>query len=100
MTKKISAAEAKAKFSALVAEVADGGQHVVIERRGKALAALVSISDLDYLEQGRMLSSNPRGVLSIVGAWKDIPEKDLDKWISDIYDDRQRDTGRAVSLEA
>jgi prevent-host-death family protein len=100
MTKKISTAEAKAKFSALVAEVADGGQHVVIERRGKDMAALVSISDLDYLEQGRMLSSNPRGALSLVGAWKDLPENDLDKLISDIYNDRQRDTGRSVSLEA
>jgi prevent-host-death family protein len=65
--KKVSAAEAKAKLSALVAEVAFGGQYVVIERRGKPLAALVNMSDVARLEQGRATSSQPRGTLALVG---------------------------------
>jgi prevent-host-death family protein len=100
MTRKVSAAEAKAKLSALVAEVAFGGQHVVIERRGKPLAALVSISDLEYVEQGHVLSPHPGGALSIVGAWKDVPEEEFDKFIYEIYSDRQKDTGRSICLEA
>ena len=100
MKKKVSAAEAKAKLSALVAEVAFGGQHVVIERRGKPLAAMVSISELEYLEQGLATSSHPRGALALVGAWKDVPEDELDALIKEIYRTRDKDKGRPVSLEA
>lgn len=98
MVRKVSAAEAKAKLSALVGEVAFGGHTIVIERRGKSMAAMVSIDDLKYVEQGRARSANPRGALSLVGAWKDVPEEDMDKLISDIYEARERDTGRPVLL--
>ncbi len=99
MAKRISAAEAKAHFSALVAQVAYGGEHYVIERRGKPLAALVSVDDLERLEQ-LGAPSRPRGALALVGAWREVEEQDLDALIADIYDQRTRDTGRAVSLEA
>ncbi|MBI2965910.1 MAG: type II toxin-antitoxin system Phd/YefM family antitoxin [Chloroflexi bacterium] len=100
VVRKVSAAEAKAHLSALVAEVAYGGQHVVIERRGKAIAALVSIEDLDRLEHERARSARPQGALALVGAWRDIPDRKLDALLSDIYAARQRDTGRPVNLEA
>lgn len=99
MTKRISAAQAKAHFSALVAEVAYGRQKYVIERRGKPLAALVSLDDLHRLEQLGP-PSRPGGALALVGAWREVEERDLDTLISDIYAQRARDTGRAVSLEA
>jgi prevent-host-death family protein len=98
--KKVSAAEAKAKLSALVAEVAFGGQWVVIERRGKPLAALVSMSDLARLEQGRATSSQPRGALALVGAWRDVPEEEINALISAIYATREQDLGRPVKVEA
>jgi prevent-host-death family protein len=99
MVRKVSSAEAKAKLSALVAEVAFGRQHIVIERRGKALAAIVSIDDLHCLEGGRPTSAHPMGALSLVGAWKDVPEEDLDRVIFEIYQSREKDTGRRVNLE-
>lgn len=99
MAKKVRAAEAKAKLSALMAEVAFGGQHIVIERRGKPLAAMVSIGELEQLEQGHATSPHPRGALSLVGAWKDVPEKELDTLVADIYRAREKDTGRPVLLE-
>ncbi len=99
MTKKVSAAEAKSKLSALVAEVAFGGQHVVIERRGKPLAALVTIDELESLEQVRALSPHPRGALALVGLWKDVPDEELDRLLSDVYKAREQDTGRPVHLE-
>lgn len=99
MTKRISAAQAKARFSALVAEVAYGGEHYVIERRGKPLAALVTLDDLQRLEQLGP-PSRPRGALALVGAWREVEEQDLEALIADIYAQRARDTGRAVSLEA
>ncbi len=99
MAKRISAAQAKAHFSALVAQVAYGGEHYVIERRGKPLAALVSVDDLQRLE-ALASSARPQGALALVGAWREVEERDLDALIADIYAQRARDTGRAVSLEA
>jgi prevent-host-death family protein len=99
MIKKVSAAEAKANLSALVAEVAFGGQHIIIERRGKPLAALVTVSELKSLEEGHSISPNPRGALSLTGTWRDVPEKELDALVADIYKGRENDTGRPVSLE-
>lgn len=100
MVKKVSAAEAKAKLSALVAEVAFGDQHIIIERRGKPLAALVNISDLEQLEHGHAASARPRGALTLVGAWKDVPEEGIDMLLADIYGAREKDIGRPVRLEA
>ena len=99
MTRRVSAAEAKARLSSLVAEAAVGGQYVVIERRGKPLATLVGIGDLERLEQGRATSSKPRGALSLVGAWKEVPEKRLDALVSQIYEAREKAEGRPVSLD-
>jgi prevent-host-death family protein len=99
VAKRISAAQAKAHFSALVAQVAYGGEHYVIERRGKPLAALVSVDDLQRLE-ALASPARPQGALALVGAWREVEEGDLDALIADIYAQRARDTGRAVSLEA
>ncbi|MDM8000487.1 MAG: type II toxin-antitoxin system Phd/YefM family antitoxin [Dehalococcoidia bacterium] len=57
MVRKTSAAQARIQFSALVTEAAQSGKRVLIERRGKPLAALVSTSDLEWLEGGRTTSS-------------------------------------------
>ncbi len=48
MSKRIKAAEAKAHFSALIAEVAFGSARYVIERRGKPMAALVHVEELRW----------------------------------------------------
>lgn len=100
MAKRVSAAEAKANLSALVAEVAFGGQHVVIERRGKALAALVSMRELEHLEEERAASARPLGALALVGAWRDVADEALESLLVEIYEARERDTGRPVNLEA
>ena len=41
MTKRVTATHAKARLSELAAEVAHGGEQVIIERRGRPWAALV-----------------------------------------------------------
>ncbi len=99
MTKRISAALAKAHLSDLVAQVAYGGEHYVIERRGKPLAALVSVDDLERLERGQPAPARPQGALAILGAWQEVDDQDLDALITEIYSERARDTGRTVSLE-
>ena len=100
MTKRVSAAQAKAHLSDLMAKVAYGGEQYVIERRGKPLAALVSVDDLERLDQGRATSARPRGALAIVGAWQEVDDRDLDALLADIYSARAKDTGRPVTLDA
>jgi prevent-host-death family protein len=100
MVKRVSAAQAKAHFAALVADVAFGGQCVIIERRGKPLAALVSLADLGRLEQEHATSARPIGSLALIGAWRDVPDEELDALLLDIYAARERDKGRPVHLES
>jgi prevent-host-death family protein len=42
--------EARRNFSELVTRVAYGGSRVVVERRGRSLAALISVQDLEKLQ--------------------------------------------------
>ena len=99
MAKRIGATQAKAQFSSLLSEVAYGGQHIIIERRGKAFAALVSIEDLEQIEQYRANSAKPQGALALVGAWSDMGDTELDAIIDEIYAQREKDMGRPVKLE-
>ncbi|MDP2953838.1 MAG: type II toxin-antitoxin system Phd/YefM family antitoxin [Chloroflexota bacterium] len=100
MVKKVSAAQAKAQLSALMAEVAHGGKHVIIERRGKPMAALVSVTDLERLEQGQATSARPLGALALVGAWREVEDQEWDALIADLYARREQDAGRPVEIEA
>ncbi len=99
MASKISAAEAKAHLSDLIARVAYGGEHYIIERRGKPMAGLVSVQELNRLEEQPPAPKGDGDFLSLVGAWGDIPDEELDALIAHIYAERDRDTGRSVELE-
>lgn len=99
MAKCVNAAKAKAQLSALVAGVAYGGERYIIERRGKPLAALVSLADLKRLEQKEIDTVRPLGALAFVGAWGELEDQEIDKMVADIYAARERDTGRPVDLE-
>lgn len=99
MHRRVSAAQAKAQLSALSAEVAYGGQRVVIERRGRPLAALVSMADLELLGQDRAASARPCGALALAGAWREVDDEDMDSLMADIYAERDNDSGRLVELE-
>ena len=68
MAKRVSEVQAKKHLSTLSEEVALAGQRVVIERHGKPSVAMVSIADLEILEQGRATSAQPRGALALAGA--------------------------------
>ena len=99
MVNRVSAAQAKAQLSALVAEVAYAGQHVIIERRAKPLTVLVSVEDLERLEQDRAASLRPQGALALVGAWPDVKDRDLEGAIQEIYSQREKDLGHLVELD-
>src|SRR5437868_1858984 len=94
VTRRVSAAEAKAHLSALVSEVAHARHHIIIERHGEPVAALVGMDDLLRLEGE--IASVPHGALALVGAWRDLEDEDVDAMIADIYRARLDDVSRAV----
>ncbi|MBI4492317.1 MAG: type II toxin-antitoxin system Phd/YefM family antitoxin [Chloroflexi bacterium] len=99
MARRVSAAEAKAQLPALMASVAYGSERVLIERRGKPLAALVSVDDLERLEREQAVSARPRGALALVGLWRDVGDEQIDALVAHIYAEREKDTGRPVELD-
>jgi prevent-host-death family protein len=105
MTKRVSSAQAKAQFSALVAQVADGGEHVIIERRGKPLAALVSVDELQRLEivAGRGAADNdtpPPSLPPWIGAWGDLlTDEEIDTFIADVAEARGRPLAASASVD-
>ena len=98
MNTKVSTAQAKAELSALITDAANG-RRVVIERRGRPLAALVGMEDLELIERETPASSHPQGALVLIGAWGELDDDELDALVSDIYAQRLKDTGRRVDME-
>ena len=69
-TIRIAAAEAKKHLPDYLARSAHGECRVVVTRRGRPLAAIVSLDDLQELEQ----HDQRVGLESVVGKWKGFDE--------------------------
>jgi prevent-host-death family protein len=92
MAKRVNAAQAKARLSALMAAVAYGGERYIIERRGKPLAALVSVAELEQLEQEAPGTRRPTGFLAMAGAWRGLmDDAEIDEMVAHVYAERERD---------
>ena len=98
MDARVGTAQAKAVLSALIASAANG-QRVVIERRGKPLAALVGMADLEIVKREAPASPHPQGALVLVGAWSEVADEKVDSLIDEIYGHRRKNMGRSVALE-
>jgi prevent-host-death family protein len=98
MATRVTLAEAKAKFSAVVDEVRRTSRRYVIERHGRPAAAVVSVEDLAKLES-EPLGPAPAGALALVGAWSDVEDEAIDAFLDEVYRSRAEDTGRSVDLE-
>jgi prevent-host-death family protein len=87
--------QAKAKLSELLARVAYADERYVIERRGKPLAAIVSIEDFERLDgKPSETGEEPRGALALVGLWADImTDEEIDEMVAHIYAEREKDVG-------
>ena len=98
MATKVTLAEAKAKFSAVVDEVRRTSRRYVIERHGRPAAAVVSVDDLAKLE-AEPLGPSPAGALALVGAWSDVEDEAIDAFLDEVLRSRVEDTGRPMDLE-
>jgi prevent-host-death family protein len=99
----------KARLSEFIGRVAYGRERLLVLRRGKPVAALVSVEDLRRLEAldsaATAAASSPgdaaRGpavhpIMRAFGGWAD--RDDLDELLAEIYADRLAATDREVEL--
>src|SRR5262249_12978466 len=101
MTKSFSTADIKARLSEMIGKVIYGHERLVVLRRGKPVAAIVSLQDLRRLEALDAAASEKPDVHRIMrafGGWAD--RDDLDARKSEYYDDRSPAPGREGELSA
>jgi prevent-host-death family protein len=99
MAKSFSTADIKARLSEMIGKVIYGHERLVVLRRGKPVAALVSLQDLQRLEALDAASSEKpefHPIMHAFGGWAD--REDLDALISEIYEDRTATLGREIEL--
>lgn len=92
MATSLGTAEIKARLSEIVNRVTFGRERVIVLRRGKPVAALVSVNDLRRLEA---LNSTGTGrenkdahpIMRAFGGWAD--RTDVDELLTEIYADRE-----------
>ncbi|MBI5026641.1 MAG: type II toxin-antitoxin system Phd/YefM family antitoxin [Nitrospirae bacterium] len=93
MTKVVSVAEAKKRFSELMGQVLYQKERFIIERKGKPTVALVSIEDLKRL---KIKEGKKKGLLAAVGAWGEF--EGIDDFIKELYEARKKAYDRKVSV--
>lgn len=93
MSKNIGVAEVKKQFSAVISEVSLKGEHFIIEKKGKPMAAMVSVKELEMIE-GSGTKEKKKGLLAAIGAWEDFD--DLENTVMTIYKERRKSKSRVV----
>jgi len=93
MAKNLGVAEVKKSFSTVISRVSLQVEHFVIEKKGKPVAALVPVQDLQKIADVVRKKPN-KGLLAAIGAWEDFP--DLEKTIDAIYGQRKKSKDRNV----
>ena len=93
--------EIKARLSEFLGRVRHGRERIIISRRGKPIAALISMDDLHRLENIEreskyQIRETEHPIMRAYEGWKD--RDDLDELVEAIYDDRNATIGREVDL--
>jgi prevent-host-death family protein len=91
-TGRVSIAEAKGNFSEYISRVAFAGEKLIITKRGKPVAGLVSLEDIKRLKQ----KSESAGLSQAIGKWENFDEIKLE--IKKTYNKRYKEQGRNVSF--
>ncbi len=95
-----STAEVKSRFSEMLGRVRHGRERLVVLRRGKPVAALISMDDLhrlEALERTERLHepATMHPIMKVAGSWADF--EGADELLAEIYADREA-TGREIDL--
>ncbi|MFQ5811727.1 MAG: type II toxin-antitoxin system Phd/YefM family antitoxin [Anaerolineae bacterium] len=97
MAQGISVAEAKKRFSELLARAAYSGERFIIERRGTPMAALISLEDLNLLEEETAHDQEPQGLLAAAQALADY--EGFEEIMAEVYRSRRQSKSRKVELD-
>ena len=87
MHKSLGVAEVKRFFSEIMSRVARNGEHFIIEKKGKPVAAMVTIKELEIIEKSEKKEKR-KGLLAAIGAWEDF--EGLEKVVRDVYEKRRK----------
>lgn len=90
--KTVSIAEAKSNFSEYVSRAAFMGEKILLTKRGKPVAAIVSCNDLEKLKALK----KAEGLKSVIGKWKDF--EDIKEHIENSVKSREASKNRNVSF--
>jgi len=98
MIPSFNTADIKARLSELIGRVAHRHERLIILRRGKPVAAIVSIDDLRRLEalDAAQTSADEHPIMRAFGGWAD--RTDLDELTAEIDANRRSAEGREIEL--
>jgi prevent-host-death family protein len=101
MTLTVDTSQVKAQFSEFIGRVTFGRERVLVLRRGKPVAALVSVEDLRRLEVSdriHVTTEKPveHPIMKVYGRW--AGPDNWDTVLEEIYADRLESTGREFEL--
>src|SRR5690349_19789964 len=90
--------EAKSRSSELLSRAAYGGERILIRKRGKPVAAIVSAEHLGRsMDETQADAKTGRGLIAAVGLMADVPE--WEAFMREVYRSRQTSTDRPVDTE-
>ena len=93
MSSEIGVADIKRRFSEFLNRVELNRERVVIQRRGRRVAALVPADEIDAVG-GLVDRPTPRGLLAAAGVWEDFDE--ADEFLEEIRRLRDQSSDRSV----
>ena len=96
MAKQLTMTQSRRRLVEIVGEVAAGTGRYLITRRGRAVAALVSVEDLRRLEEGERPSTRPGGALALAGLWANVPDAEIDALVDRLQRERDKARQRTV----
>ncbi len=95
MIRKVSTVELRKDLAEILAKVIGRNGQVIVEKRGKPLAALVSVEALELLKQQQTTAAGAQGALALTGAWGELKEREMDALLAGIRSERGGDACRA-----
>jgi prevent-host-death family protein len=99
VTRSFNTADIKARLSEMIGKVVYGHERLIVLRRGKPVAALVSLQDLrrlEALDAAGAEKPDMHPVMRAFGGWAE--RDDLDTLTDEIYQQRVATQGREVEL--
>jgi prevent-host-death family protein len=93
MSQVMSATEVRTHFGRVMQEVASKGEPVIVERGGKPVVAVISLADLERLQELRSSAIRPanQAALDWLDEWKKTPDPAGPEWWDEFERELEQD---------